>query len=129
MERSSGSIPAPSQRARRASGDGAGRQDGKPRRFSARRKEEVVLRLMRGEDLELLSREWGVPAARISGWREAFLAAGKAALKRRSSDMRDEEVMRLRAKLGEITMKNELLEEKIDRLEGGRPLRRRRSRR
>lgn len=126
MERRSESRPVPSERARRASGDGDGKQNGRPKRISARLKEEVVLRLMRGEDLDLLSRELGVPAARISGWRDTFLAAGKSVMKRRSSDARDEEVMRLRAKLGEITMRNELLEEKIDHLEGGRPLPRRR---
>lgn len=126
MERRSESRPVPSERARRASGDGDGKQNGRPKRISARLKEEVVLRLMRGEDLDLLSRELGVPAARISGWRDTFLAAGKSAMKRRSSDIHDEEIMRLRAKLGEITMRNELLEEKIDHLEGGRPLPRRR---
>lgn len=36
---------------------------------------------------------------------------------------------RLKAKVGEITMDNELLDEKIARLEGGRPLGRRRSKR
>ena len=40
---------------------------------------------------------------------------------------RDDEIARLQAKVGEITMDNELLYEKIDKLEGGRPLARRRS--
>jgi transposase-like protein len=51
-----------------------------PKRFSARRKVEIVLRLLRGEDLELLSRELGVNAARLSKWREQFLTAGWAGL-------------------------------------------------
>jgi transposase-like protein len=42
-------------------------------RFSARRKTEAVLRLLRGEDLEALSRELGVTAATLSGWRGGFL--------------------------------------------------------
>jgi transposase len=33
-----------------------------------------VLRLLRGEDLETVSRGLGVTAATQSGWREAFLA-------------------------------------------------------
>ena len=45
-------------------------------RFSARRKTEAVLRLLRGEDLELLSRELGVTAATLAGWRDDFLAGG-----------------------------------------------------
>ena len=50
-------------------------------------------------------------------------------MKERERDARDEEFLRLKAKLGEVTMANELLERKIAALEGGRPLGRRRSRR
>lgn len=97
--------------------------------MSARRKQEAVLRLLRGEDLELLSRELMVTAAELSGWREAFLAAGEASLKSRPADVRDLEIDRLQAKVGELTMTNELLEVKIERLETHRPLAGRRSRR
>ena len=97
-------------------------------RLSAGRKQEVVLRLLRGEDMEFLSRELGIPASRISRWRDRFLEAGESALKQRRRDHRDEEVSRLREKLGEATLEMELLREKIGRLEEGRPLRRRRSR-
>src|ERR1700760_3018674 len=51
--------------------------------MSAGRKREAVLRLLRGEDLELVSRELGVTAAELSGWRDRFLAGGEASLKRR----------------------------------------------
>ncbi len=78
-------------------------------RFSAKRKTQAVLRLLRGEDLELLSRELGVTAATLSAWRDEFLAGGQAALKTRPTDDRDEEISRLRAKVGELTMDNELL--------------------
>ena len=61
-------------------------------RFSAKRKREAVLRLLRGEDLDLVSRE-------------------------------------LERKLGQVTMDNELLYEKIDKMEAGVPLGRRRSKR
>ena len=78
-------------------------------RFSAKRKTDSVLRLLRGEDLELVSRELGVTAATLSGWRDDFLAGGQAALKSRPTDDRDDEIARLRAKVGELTMDNELL--------------------
>jgi transposase-like protein len=99
-------------------------------RFSAQRKAEAVLRLLRGEDLETLSRSLGVTAARLAAWRNDFLDAGAAALKTRheSDDPRQEEVTRLKAKIGDLTMANELLETKILRLEAGLPLARRRSR-
>ena len=93
----------------------AGPMPGHRRRMSAQRKQEAVLRLLRGEDLELLSRELGVTAAALSGWRDAFLAAGEAALKSRPADDRDAEIGRLKAKVGELTMANELLEPKIER--------------
>ena len=62
------------------------------RRMSARRKQDAVLRLLRGEDLELLSRRLGVTAAEPSGWREAFLAADEVSLKSRPADARDTEI-------------------------------------
>ena len=66
----------PSERAQHAGGDGPAPEP--RRRMSARRKQAAVLRLLRGEDLELLSRELGVTAAELSGWRDRFLAAGPA---------------------------------------------------
>ena len=90
-------------------------------RFSAKRKTESVLRLLRGEDLDTLSRELGVIAATLSGWRDAFLDGGTAAMKSRPADDRDEEVARLRSKVGQLTMDNELLGQKCQHLESGRP--------
>src|SRR5262245_46493651 len=81
-----------------------------PGRFSARRKAEAILRLLRGESLDSLARELGVTAATVAHWREEFLAGGQGALKSRApDDARDAEIQRLRAKIGEITMNNELL--------------------
>jgi transposase len=96
--------------------------------MSAKRKQSAVLRLLRGEDLELVSRELSVPAAELSAWRDAFLAVGEASLKTRPADGRDAEIGRLKAKVGDLTMANELLATKIEHLEAGRPLARRRSR-
>src|ERR687897_1279576 len=90
-------------------------------RFSARRKTEAVVRLLRGEDLDTLSRELGVTAATLSSWRESFLDGGRAALKSRPADDRDEVIARLRAKVGQLTMDNELLDRKCQHLESGRP--------
>jgi transposase-like protein len=90
-------------------------------RFSAKRKTEAVLRLLRGEDLDTLSRELGVTAATLSGWRDSFLGGGTAAMKSRPADDRDEEIARLRSKVGQLTMDNELLGQKCQHLESGRP--------
>src|SRR5512143_199937 len=98
-------------------------------RFSAKRKADAVVRLLRGEDLEALSRELGVTAATPPSWRGAFLDGGRAALKSRPADDRDERIARLRAKVGQLTMDNELLGLRCQRAESGRPFvsRRRRS--
>src|ERR1044071_8034329 len=95
------SIEVPSQGARRATEEGSKNGWTKPERFSAQRKAEVVLRLLRGEALDLLSRELGIPAARITAWREVFLDAGQEALKKQPLDSRDREIGRLHEKLGE----------------------------
>ena len=55
---------AAAEGARRATGDAVGR--GRGGRFSVGRKREGVLRLLRGEDLESVSRELGITAARAS---------------------------------------------------------------
>jgi transposase len=117
---------APPTRAPHAGGGGA--EAGHGRRLSAKRKLAAVQRLMRGESLEGLSRELNVPAHRLSEWRDRVLIAAESALKERERDARDEEIERLKSKVGEITMANELLYSKIDRLEAGRPLVGRRSR-
>lgn len=81
---------------------------------------------MRGESLDVVSRDLGVPAYRLSQWRDRALLGAQSALKDQERDARDEEIARLKAKVGEITMANELLYAKIDKLEGGRPFGRRR---
>jgi transposase len=52
--------------------------------MSRQRKTAAVLRLLRGEELELISRSLGVTAATLTVWRDAFLAAGEAALTTKS---------------------------------------------
>ena len=104
---------------------------GKPiQRWSAARKREIVLRLLRGESLDAISREIGIEAYRLEQWRERALAGLDASLKERQDD--DPLQAGLEAayqRLGEISMENELLRAKIARREGGRSFRRARSRR
>jgi transposase-like protein len=114
---------------RSVTGGATARIGSKPVRFSAQKKTEIVLRLLRGEAIDLLSREFGVPASLIAAWRETFLEAGQESMKKRPALERDRALSRLREKLGESTMEIELLHEKMDRLESGRPLGPRRSRR
>jgi len=89
-------------------------------RWSAKQKYAAVLRLLRGEDLETLSRELGVTAVTLSGWRDQFLDGGAANLKARGADVDNEETQRLKSLVADLSMSNELLREKIHRMEAGR---------
>ncbi len=101
------------------------------KRWSAKRKQEVVLRLLRGEGLDTLSRETGQPASTLSEWRDAFLESGLSGLKQRSHDPRvealEKERKALQAKVGELLMDKELLEMRVARHEGELPFAKRRS--
>ena len=97
--------------------------DGRPEggrevRWSARRKEEVVLRLLRGEFLDGRARETGQPAVRISAWREEFLAAGREGLKTRPAPEEDRRLVEAQRKVGELAMELDILRalnEEMDR--------------
>ena len=102
---------------------------GRGGRMSRQRKRDAVLRLLKGEDLETVSRSLGITAATLSGWRDAFLSAGEASLTAKPTTDEEVEAERLKAKLGEMLLERELLEAKIKLLENGRPLAARRSRR
>ena len=99
---------------------------GRGGRMSRQRKSAAVLRLLRGEDLETVSRELGVTAATLTNWHDAFLAAGKAALMTRAVTGEELESDRLKARLGAALIERDLLNEKIALLESDRPFVRRR---
>ena len=84
-------------------------------RWSAARKREVVLRLMRGESAELLSRELGLPVFKLEQWRRKAEAALEGALKEREADPADGQLAAAMQRIGELTMENELLRTKMER--------------
>ena len=94
-------------------------------RWSVGRKREVVLRLLRCESVELLSRELGVPIYKLEQWREKADAALDGALKERESDPASGELAAAMQRIGELSMEVELLRARIGR---PGPLARRRSR-
>lgn len=97
-------------------------------RFTSQRKTEAVLRVLRGESLDAVSRELGITAARLAKWRDDFLVAGQLGLKSRGEDANETLKKEMQAKIGELTMENELLRERARKAEAGLPLARRRSR-
>ena len=95
---------------------------GRGGRMSRQRKVAAVLRLLRGEDLETVSRALGVTAATLTAWREAFLAGGEASLATKPASGEALKAERLKAKLGEVLIERDLLHEKIAALGAGHPL-------
>ena len=87
----------------------------RPERWSARHKTEVVLRLLRGEDVGKVSREIQMPAHELEEWRRVFLEGGSQGLKRRGIDPEEREVRRLQATIGEMTMRVELAEHLLEK--------------
>ena len=94
-------------------------------RWSAARRREVVLRLMRGESAELLARELGLPVFKLEQWRLKAEAALEGALKEREADPADGQLAAAMQRIGELSMEVELLRARIAR---PGPLGRRRSR-
>jgi transposase-like protein len=80
-------------------------------RWSAGKKMEAVLRLLRGESLEELSRELQVEAHRLAAWRDDFLEGGKEGLKGQRPDRspEDRQLRDAERKIGQLTMENEIL--------------------
>ena len=95
-------------------------------RWSVARKRAVVLRLLGGESMELLSRELGVPVYKLERWCTKAEAGLEGALKEREADTADGELAAAMRRIGELSMENELLRAKMERVPG--PLARRRRR-
>ena len=106
----------------RSSGSRSGAPDGRPEggrevRWSARRKQELVLRLARGEGLDALARETGQPAATISGWREVFLAGGAEHLKSRQRPVEDRQLADAQRKIGEVSVDLDIAKALLEEVE------------
>jgi hypothetical protein len=85
-----------------------------PERWSVQRKSELVLRLLRGDTLDAVSRESQVPAHELESWKRIFLEQGTRGLKTRS-DPEERELTLARAKIGELMMRLELAEHLIEK--------------
>ncbi len=83
-----------------------------------------MLRLLRGEPVEALSRELGVEIYRLEAWRENALAGMDAGLKERHNDPLEAKLNAATRRVGELVMDNEILRRER---EVRRPLGRKRS--
>ena len=80
------------------------------KRWSAGRKKEVVLRLLRGEPVDALSREVSVPIYKLEQWRDRALAGIDAGLRERENDPVERQLDEANRRLGELVMEVEILQ-------------------
>ncbi|WP_220377446.1 hypothetical protein [Paraburkholderia sp. BL6669N2] len=119
-----GVAPEALEGARSATGSASGAAEVK--RWSTGRKRGVVLRLLRGEPVDAVSREVGVTIAELEQWRELALAGMEAGLKARTSDPLEARLNNAVRRVGELSMENEILRKERE-LQARRPLTARRS--
>jgi hypothetical protein len=77
-------------------------------RWSVSRKTDAVMRLLRGEDLDTVSRELRVEAHRLAAWRDEFIAAGQEGLKERPADPTERRLREAERQVGRLTMQLEV---------------------
>ena len=117
-------APEALEGARSATGSASGAVEVK--RWSTGRKRGVVLRLLRGEPVDAVSREVGVTIAELERWREQALAGMEAGLKERTRDPLEARLNEAVRRVGELTMTIEILNKERER-QARRPLSARRS--
>ena len=98
-------------------------------RWSGSRKRDVVLRLLRGESLDTVSREVGVELYRLEAWKARALAGIELGLKALAGEPLAAELDAATRHIGELSMEIELLRERARAAERRLPLATRRSRR
>ena len=79
-------------------------------RWSAGRKKAVVLRLLRGEPVDAVSREVAVPIYKLEQWRDRALIGIDAGLKERENDPLEKALDDAKRRIGELVMEVEILQ-------------------
>ena len=85
-----------------------------PQRWHAQRKGDIVLRLLRGEPLDAVSRETGVELYRLEEWKRRALDGMETSLRERV-ERGPAELGAAMKRIGELTMENELLRMRIEK--------------
>ena len=80
------------------------------KRWSAGRKKGVVLRLLRGEPVDAVSREVSVPIYKLERWRDRALAGIDAGLKERENDPVERQLDEANRRIGELVMEVEIMQ-------------------
>jgi transposase len=90
-------------------------------RRSAAVKEEAVLRLLRGEPPDAVSRDTGFPLHQLSAWRLAYTSAGRDALKVNRSARHDSQLALAQRLIAKLALEVEILKKAKALKEGHKP--------
>jgi transposase-like protein len=82
----------------------------KKKRLSAKMKAEVILKYLQGQGLDILSREYQVPSARIIEWKETFIKSGLQGFKKHAKDAPLRDAHRV---IGQQAMEIELYKKRL----------------
>jgi hypothetical protein len=104
-----GGVALGSAEGARSATEGAPSAAAEVKRWSAQRKKEVVLRLLRGEPVDAISREVSVPIYKLERWRDRALAGIEAGLKERENDPLEKQLDEANRRIGELVMEVEIL--------------------
>jgi transposase-like protein len=84
-------------------------------RWTAKRRAALVISLLKGETTAAeAARRHGLKVAEVEAWRDRFLLGAENALRVRQKEdeaLREEEINRLKRKVGELTMDMDILRE------------------
>ena len=81
----------------------------KKKRRSVSIKEQAVMRLFKGEDMELVSREAGYAMHELGQWRDKYMLGGRENLKSHPTDVHDKELEQRDQLIGKQALEIEIL--------------------
>ena len=81
----------------------------KKKRKSVSVKEQAVMRLFKGEYMELVSRETGCTMHELTQWRDKYMLGGKENLKSHPRDARDTELEHRDQFIAKLALENGIL--------------------
>lgn len=92
-----------------------GQDEQNPKRWTAKRRAALVVDILRGSTTVVqAARAHGLTVAEIEQWQERFLSGAENALRSRPLDdeaLKDQEIKRLKQKVGELVMDFDILKE------------------
>lgn len=84
-------------------------------RWTAKRRTALVTQILKGEtSAQEAARKHGLTVSEVEDWRDRFLAGAENALRSRPRDdeaLKDDEIKRLKQKVGELVLDNDILRE------------------